>query len=105
MGSLQEMQKILRLKDEKIKDLEKQLAQKDELVAELRSQLDKYQSVMPTSPTAASFKSLQKSRQRALGISAEPASHHPDVQNAVLKSYPKSSRYVLVVLIFIRYEY
>jgi len=91
MGSLQEMQKILRLKDERIKDLEKQVSQKDELLAELRSQLDKYQSVMPTSPTAASFKSLRSQRTRALGISAEPASQHHDAANVVLKSHPKSN--------------
>ena len=108
MGSLQEMQKILRQKDERIRDLERQLAAKDDLIQELRSQLDKYQSVMPTSPTAVSFnrKSLKQQRQRGVGISAEPGSlMSKDITNKVLQSYSKTQRWVTSLSVMTIWEF
>ena len=56
------MQKVLRQKDEKIKELERKLAEKEDRIQELTSKLDKYQSVVHVNGT----------RQRAMGISASP---------------------------------
>ena len=52
MGSLAELQKVLRQKDDRIKDLERRLIEKDEKIQELVSQLDKYKSIfhVPSSP-------------------------------------------------------
>ncbi|XP_060063493.1 cGMP-dependent protein kinase 1-like [Ylistrum balloti] len=69
MGSLQDVQLLLRSKDEQIKALQRQLEQKEEKILQLRSQLDKYQSVFPTIKA-----SVGPRKQRAQGISAEPYS-------------------------------
>lgn len=70
MGSLAELQKVLRQKDDRIKDLERKLFEKDEKIVELISQLDKYKSILhvPSSPTLGTG----PRKIRAQGISAEP---------------------------------
>ncbi len=91
MGSLQELQKTLRLKDDKIRQLEKALQERDERIQTLLSQLDKYQSVLPTSPTVTIGKPR---KQRGVGISAEPASliKSTDLGNKIFKTYSKSNK-------------
>ena len=91
MGSLQELQKSLRQKDLKIAELEKLLHERDEQVQELKSQLDKYQSILPSSPTV----TLTRPRkQRGVGISAEPASalKSIDLGNKTVRTHAKSAR-------------
>ncbi|KAK3605428.1 hypothetical protein CHS0354_007510 [Potamilus streckersoni] len=66
MGSVSEMQSLLKHKDARIKELETLLQQKEDMIVEMRSQLDKYQSVLPRTLTVGPRK------QRAQGISAEP---------------------------------
>ncbi len=92
MGSLQELQKTLRLKDDKIRQLEKALQERDDRIQTLLSQLDKYQSVLPTTPTVTIGGKPRK--QRGVGISAEPASliKSADLGNKVFKTYPKSNK-------------
>ena len=88
MGSLQELHRLLRQKEDRIKELERLLVEKDEKIQEISSQLDKYQSILPQSPTV-----LAKPRkQRAQGISAEPASHRimQDLGTKAFKKYSKT---------------
>ncbi|KAK3774760.1 hypothetical protein RRG08_019624 [Elysia crispata] len=70
MGSLQEMERLLRLKDEQIMQLQKLLEEKEENIMQLRSKLDKFQSVLPQ--TQNNFIQGGPRKQRAQGISAEP---------------------------------
>jgi len=90
MGSLQELQKALRQKDERIRELERVLTQRDDIISELRSQLDKYQSVMPTSPTSAKAALFagKAGRTRGFGISAEPTNFSTTTE---LKPHAKSN--------------
>ena len=96
MGSLQELQKSLRQKDERIRELLAQLQERDDQIQELRSQLDKYQSILPTSPTAAFGNPFQAGprKQRGVGISAEPAAqlNFADLSSKSFKTYPKVQR-------------
>lgn len=69
MGTLQDLQLLLRSKDEQIKALQRQLEQKEEKIQQLRSQLDKYQSVFPAIKATVGPRT-----QRYQGISAEPHS-------------------------------
>ncbi|XP_005111335.2 cGMP-dependent protein kinase 1 [Aplysia californica] len=69
MGSLQEMERLLHSKDDKIKELQKLLEEKEEKITQLKSKLDKFQSVLPQTQT--NFISGPRKR-RAQGISAEP---------------------------------
>ena len=91
MGSLQELQKTLRQKDVKIFELERLLTHKDEQIQELKSQLDKYQSILPTSPTVTIGRPR---KQRGVGISAEPASalKSIDLSSKTTKTHAKSTR-------------
>ena len=91
MGSLQELQKTLRQKDVKISELERLLIHKDEQIQELKSQLDKYQSILPTSPTVTIGRPR---KQRGVGISAEPASalKSIDLSSKTTKTHAKSAR-------------
>ena len=92
MGSLSELQRALRLKDEKIKELQRIIHQKDEKIVELSSQLDKYQSILPQSPT--SLPANKPRKQRAQGISAEPQALQSlqDLKAEKLKKYAKPPR-------------
>ena len=87
MGSLQEIHRLLRQKEDRIKELERQLIEKDERIQELTSQLDKYQSILPQSPTVLG----RPRKQRAQGISAEPASQR-SLQDFATKSFKKYSK-------------
>jgi hypothetical protein len=68
MGTLGDLDKLIKQKDIRINDLERQLQEKEDLILELRSQLDKYQCILPRSP---SLRNGPKT-QRTQGISAEP---------------------------------
>ncbi|XP_074647310.1 cGMP-dependent protein kinase 1-like [Tubulanus polymorphus] len=88
-SSVQELQKLLKLKDIKIKELTDVITAKDKRIQELTSQLDKFLSVLPAMAPAVS--AMQKTqRQRALGISAEPFNLRNE--SYVVKRHEKSSR-------------
>jgi len=78
----------LKMKDSRISVLEQELKKKDDLIEKLTRELDKYKSILqpPTSSSA-----TKTTRQRMLGISAEPQSIK-SVQQASqpLKRHPKS---------------
>ncbi|KAK6170677.1 hypothetical protein SNE40_019010 [Patella caerulea] len=88
MGSLQELETLLRRKDEKIKELQKLLEEKECKIQELRSQLDKFQSVLP-----ATVRPLLNGprKQRAQGISAEPQNLRT-IQELTKKTFRKHSK-------------
>ncbi|XP_022080649.1 cGMP-dependent protein kinase 1-like isoform X2 [Acanthaster planci] len=92
MGSLTELQKALRQKEERIRHLEDLLRQRDEQVTELQSKLDKFQSVLPTSPSLVNMMGRTPRNKRALGISAEPQALRSAKEMAAqeFKKYPKS---------------
>ncbi len=94
MGSLAELQKVLRQKDDRIRDLERQLRVRDERIQELTSQLDKYQSIvhLPASPSSSLRNGPRK--QRAQGISAEPQMQGSltDIRNRSYDKVAKSQR-------------
>ncbi|PVD38922.1 hypothetical protein C0Q70_01547 [Pomacea canaliculata] len=48
MGSLQEMEKLLHAKDEKIRELQRLVEEKEEVIQQLVSKLDKFKSVLAT---------------------------------------------------------
>ena len=86
MGTVQELQALLKIKDEAIAKLQKLLAEKEETIEHLRSQLDKFQSVFP--------KAIPR-KQRAQGISAEPQSAktiQDYITNNAQRIYEKSHR-------------
>nr|XP_054773687.1 cGMP-dependent protein kinase, isozyme 2 forms cD4/T1/T3A/T3B-like [Lytechinus pictus] len=93
MGSLIEMQKVLRQKEERIAELEDLLKFRDEELAEMRTKLDKFMSVLPTSPSLVNI-CRQPRLKRALGISAEPQVQKSvqELSEQVFKKYPKSKR-------------
>ena len=96
MGSLAELQKSLRQKDDRIRDLERTLAERDEEIQDLRSQLDKYKSVIavpPHSPTGSGSFMNGPRKQRLQGISAEPQSYGTTSKTS-LKRHIKSQRSV-----------
>ncbi|XP_017891339.1 cGMP-dependent protein kinase, isozyme 2 forms cD4/T1/T3A/T3B-like isoform X1 [Ceratina calcarata] len=71
MGTLRELQELLRVKDEKIAELEALLCRRDAEIQELRSHLDKFLSVLPFKSPLTPTKPRPR-KQRAQGISAEP---------------------------------
>lgn len=80
----------LKMKDSRIHLLEQELKKKDETIEKLTRELDKYRSVLqPTSTTVAT----KTTRQRMLGISAEPQSIKSVQQGSQpLKRHQKSSK-------------
>ena len=100
MGTnMKELQKELRLKDERIKKLQQELKEKDELIAQLKSQVDKYQAITQ-SPAAVVLGTARK--ERGVGISAEPsAQSQVDFSAKTFKKYEKSSRYVLFIIMLL----
>ena len=102
MGSLQELQRLLRSKEETIKKLEQELNARDELIEQMKSQLDKYQSIIPSSLTNSLTNGYAPRKQRAQGISAAPA----EVKNLSLqqpKKYSKPDRLVFNLYLFYKY--
>ena len=97
MGSLTELQKVIRQKEDKILELEEILKSRDTEIEELRSKLDKFQSVMPHGLWKASTviaKQKGPRSKRGMGISAEPQALI-SVQEMVgkeFKKYPKEER-------------
>uniref|UniRef100_A0A182F5P9 PKcGMP_CC domain-containing protein n=1 Tax=Anopheles albimanus TaxID=7167 RepID=A0A182F5P9_ANOAL len=104
---VQELLKIVQVKDIRIRELEDVLRQKNDEVAELRSQLDKFQSVFRTSGggTVVVSPGGRKlgttagggvQRQRAQGISAEPQSESSvlELMHVTFPKYDKEDRYV-----------
>lgn len=98
MGTIIEMQKLLRIKDEelrtkddKIRELTLDIESKQSLITELVSQLDKYKSVFNQSNT---FTPGPRKRARGFGISAEPqAIKSPsDAKEYQEKKYPKDEK-------------
>ncbi|XP_023933047.1 cGMP-dependent protein kinase 1-like [Lingula anatina] len=87
MGSLQDLQKLLRMKDDQIRELQLEIEHKNGLIQELRSQLDKYQSVFgPKSPK------FGPRKQRAQGISAEPQQAQRTVSELTRQKFRKYSK-------------
>lgn len=89
MGTLRELQELLRVKDEKIAELEALLCRRDAEIQELRSHLDKFLSVLPFKSPLTPTKPRPR-KQRAQGISAEP----PLQELATLTVVDKSDRLV-----------
>lgn len=88
MDKRQELQNLIKVKDEQIRSLQEQVAERDEEIEQLKSQLDKFQSVLPKAL-------VQPRKVRAQGISAEPqtARQIQDcVANNKLRIYTKSNR-------------
>lgn len=75
--------KILRLKEERIKELEKRLADREGEIQELKRKLHKCQSVLPSAQL------IGPRTRRAQGISAEPQTHQ-DLSRQSFRKYPKS---------------
>ncbi len=98
MGSLAELQKVIREKDHQISILQGTLEQRDTEIQELRSKLDKFQSVMPHGLWKAQTfnKAVSKGprNKRAVGISAEPHALKSvqEIQGQEFKKYPKEKR-------------
>ena len=86
MGSLVELQKTLRQKDDVISDLRRQLKEKDERIVELTSQLDKYQSILPSSPISKNG----PRKQRAPGVSGESYKQPQTFTDITTKKYSKA---------------
>lgn len=89
MGTLRELQELLRVKDERIAELEALLCRRDAEIQELRSHLDKFLSVLPFKSPLTPTKPRPR-KQRAQGISAEP----PLQEFAALTVVDKSDRLV-----------
>ncbi|XP_076633302.1 cGMP-dependent protein kinase for isoform X1 [Colletes latitarsis] len=87
MGTLRELQELLRVKDERIAELEAIRCRRDAEIQELRSHLDKFLSVLPFKSPLTPTKPRPR-KQRAQGISAEP----PLQEFASLKIVDKSER-------------
>lgn len=89
MASIQELQKLLKQKDERIGQLEKQLELREQKIQELSSQLDKYQSVLNQTTTQPG-----RRKQRGIGISAEPQTLKglKETKKSLHKKYSKSAR-------------
>lgn len=97
MGTLRELQELLRVKDERIAELEAILRSRDAEIQELRSHLDKFLSVLPFKPPLTPTKPRPR-KQRAQGISAEP----PLQELAPLAVIDKSDRLVPRGSVFLR---
>lgn len=95
MGTLRELQELLRVKDEKIAELEALLCRRDAEIQELRSHLDKFLSVLPFKSPLTPTKPRPR-KQRAQGISAEP----PLQELATLTVVDKSDRLVVMQPLF-----
>ena len=102
MGSVTELQTILSMKDERIRELENQINLQEKEINELRSQLDKFQSVFPyylasspghLSPLNNNYQPRAR-KQRAQGISAEPQSLSTiqELSQQQFPSFPKNER-------------
>lgn len=104
MASLQELQKLLRQKDDRIWEMQRLLDEKDAKIEQLKSQLHKYQSILPQ--TGAPFSGGRR-KQRAQGISAEPQSHlsYQELSKQVFRKYSKSPRSVISKPVFISLFY
>jgi len=90
MGSTQDLQMLLKKRDERIRELEIENM-------ELKSKLDKYQSIFPSSPPNSSggvatdnggVAVASRKMNRALGISAEPQSLK-NLQDLTTKTFPE----------------
>lgn len=89
MGSTQELQMLLAKREARIRELEVENM-------ELKSKLDKYQSIFPSSPAAASTPAPTEKVanggarrvNRAMGISAEPQSLK-NLQDLTTKTFPE----------------
>lgn len=85
----QEFVRIIREKDQTIKELQDSLRRKNDEVANLKSHLDKFQSVFPFSRSPARKTGAGNGqRQRAQGISAEPQSESSIMQMISMR-FPK----------------
>ncbi|XP_058062961.1 cGMP-dependent protein kinase, isozyme 2 forms cD4/T1/T3A/T3B isoform X5 [Anopheles bellator] len=97
---VQELLKIVQVKDIRIRELEDVLRQKNDEVAELRSHLDKFQSVFRTGGGATAVSpggrklGTTGQRQRAQGISAEPQSESSvlELMHVTFPKYDKEER-------------
>ena len=98
MGSLQEMERLLRIKDEQIVALQKLLEEKEDSIMQLRSKLDKFQSVLPQ--TQNTFIQGGPRKVRAQGISAEPLRNMSDSKTA-LRRHSKSGGWVTKLLMHV----
>lgn len=97
MGTLRELQELLRSKDERIAELEAVVCCRDAEIQELRSHLDKFLSVLPFSAAPPLTPTKPRTRDRAQGISAEP----PLQELAPLAVVDKSDRLVPRATVFL----
>lgn len=91
MGSIQELQRLLKSKEEIIRNLEHDLTTRDELIEQLKSKLDKYQSIIPKSLTEQLAIRHTPRKQRTQGISAAPQGVG-NLNATPLKKYSKPQR-------------
>lgn len=86
MGSIQELENLLRLKDDKIRELQRLVEDKEDKIQALRSKLDKFQSILPQTSIIGGPR-----KQRAQGISAEPQALR-SIQDLAKQSFKKHSK-------------
>lgn len=91
MGSISDLQKLLRQREERIVELERILKARDDQLGELRTKLDKFQSVLHTSNSLVNIGKGPRNK-RAVGISAEPQSQKSvkELADVKFKKHPKS---------------
>ena len=93
MGSLADLQKTLRVKDERIKELQKQLEDRDAQIQELKSELDKHISIMRQQGRNSIVQPNAPRRQR-IGVTGDHVSIKDVKDVTSFKKYPKSQRSV-----------
>lgn len=91
MGSLQDLQRLLKNKEETIRRLEHELSVRDDLIEQMKSQLDKYQSIIPKSLAHSFTNGHVPRKQRAQGISAAPSGGN-NLSLEPLKTYNKPNQ-------------
>lgn len=91
-NKFQYLESMLKEKDDQIRSLTRTLEGKESVIVDLRSQLDKFQSVLQTGALAPQLSGAGSSRDKRLGISAEPQgkARVSDIRKQELVKYDKS---------------
>ena len=97
MGTLGDLQKQLRLKDDKIAKLQKQVQDRDAQIQELRSELDKHISIMKQQGRT-SIVQRTTPRRRAVGVTGDHLSVKEVKDMTAPKKHQKSQRSVTVTV-------
>jgi len=87
------LESLLKEKDDQIRSLTRTLETKESVIVDLRSQLDKFQSVLQTGALAPPLGAHNNTRDKRLGISAEPQgkARVSDIRKQELVKYDKSA--------------